>query len=62
MAVVNEIALRRDAKIFRGHVEFLDRQQLGKLFLRPTIKFPLVAFAVGVLGGKKSAAGMLHVA
>ena len=43
MAVVNEIALRRNAEIFYGHVEFLDGEQLGQFVLRPAVKFPLVA-------------------
>ena len=62
MAVVNEIALRRDAKIFCRDVEFLDREQLGKSVLRPAVKLSLMTFAVGVLGGKKAAIGVRQVA
>ena len=46
MAVVQEIARRRDAEIFCGDVEFLDGEQLGKFGLRPTVKFPLVALSL----------------
>ena len=62
MAVIHEVAFRRDAKIIRGDVEFLDGKQLGKFGLRPAIEFAFVTFAVGVLGGLKSAAGMRQVA
>ena len=62
MAVVNEIAFPGDSEIARRNVEFLRREQFRQFLVRPAIELPLVAFAVGVLGGIKSAVRMRHVA
>ena len=62
MAVIHKVSSLRNAEVARGYVEFLGRQQLRQLIVRPAVEFPLVAFAVGVLGGIESAVGMRHVA
>ena len=62
MAVIHKVSVLRDAEMLCRDDEFLWRKQLGKFVVRPAIEFSFLPFAVGVLGGKKSATRMRHVA
>ncbi len=62
MAVVNKIAFPGDSEMARRNVEFFRRKQFRQFIVRPAIELALMPFAVGVLGGIKTALRMRHVA
>ena len=62
MAVIYEIPFLGDAEVAHRHVEFLRREELRQLLVRPAVEFSLVPFTVGVFGGIEAALGMGHVA
>src|SRR5438045_3115085 len=57
IAVIDEVSLLGDAKIFHGDFEFVWAEEPFQFGARPAIEFAFLAFAVGVLGGIKSALG-----
>jgi len=62
VAVVNKVALLRDAEMVDGHIELFGCQQLRQLLPRPAVKLPFVPLAVGIFGGIEAAVRMRHVA
>ena len=61
MAVVQEVALLRQAEGADGKFELIRPSNSASSPTGPAIKLPFVAFAVGVLGGIEAALGMGHV-
>ena len=61
MTVINEIAFGGNAIVMGRHIIFLRAQKLGEFRFGPTIKLSFLAFAVGVLGGIKSALRVRHI-
>src|ERR1043166_1556340 len=62
IAVIDKVPLLGHTKIFHSHFEFVRAEEPFHFSARPAIELAFLAFAVGVLGGIKSALGAGHVA
>ena len=61
IAVVDEVALARDAEPGCDHVEGFGAEQPRQFSLGPAVEFPFLTFAVGILGRIKPAVRVGHV-